>query len=104
MASSATQSIHVQAERDQSISSSNEPFDRICARCGGFLVHHICMDFYNSGNELEIPARRCVQCGDIVDSVILKNRRITHESTTDHQAATEVFSRDVPLAATKAVI
>jgi len=101
MASSTAHSINVHRDLDQSISSKKEPFDRICARCGGLLVNHICMDFYNNGNELEIPAQRCVQCGDIVDSVILKNRRITHESTTTHQAEITVFSPEVPIAATK---
>jgi len=37
-----------------------------CARCGGFMVTEQLMDH---------PAHRCVQCGEVVDPVILHNRR-----------------------------
>lgn len=38
-----------------------------CSRCGGLMVMEQLMD---------LPARRCVQCGEIVDPVILHNRRL----------------------------
>lgn len=94
MASSTGGRITVQGETNRSICRTKEPFDQNCARCGGLLVRHICMDFYNTGNELEIPAQRCVQCGDVLDSVILRNRRITHQSTIAHRSETKVFSRE----------
>jgi len=37
-----------------------------CSRCGGLLVTERLMD---------LPAYRCVQCGEIVDPVILHNRQ-----------------------------
>ena len=36
-----------------------------CSRCGGLMVMEQCFD---------LLARRCVQCGEIVDPVILQNR------------------------------
>jgi hypothetical protein len=36
-----------------------------CLRCGGFMVTEQCFD---------LLARRCVQCGELVDPVILQNR------------------------------
>jgi hypothetical protein len=36
-----------------------------CSRCDGLMVPYQGLDFL---------ARRCVQCGDVVDSVILQNR------------------------------
>ena len=47
-----------------------------CSRCGGLLVREVCMDLFNPTGELEVNARRCVQCGAIVDPVILANRAL----------------------------
>lgn len=46
----------------------------ICSRCGGLLVSDFCMDLLNSTGELEFAAKRCVQCGDVIDPVIQRNR------------------------------
>jgi len=54
----------------------------ICARCGGLMVNDFCMDVLNSTGELDFAARRCVQCGEVVDPVIERNRRIRQESRT----------------------
>lgn len=37
-----------------------------CSRCGGFMVEEQLVDF---------EAHRCVQCGEVVDPVILENRQ-----------------------------
>jgi hypothetical protein len=43
-----------------------------CRRCGGLMVPEV---FPELGLRCsEAAAERCVQCGEIVDSVILKNR------------------------------
>ena len=47
-----------------------------CWRCGGLMVAEHCFDFLDDTGHLDFPARRCVQCGEIVDPVILKNRRL----------------------------
>jgi hypothetical protein len=47
-----------------------------CSRWGGLLVREVCMDLFNPTGELEVFARRCVQCGVIVDPVILANRAL----------------------------
>ena len=39
-----------------------------CSRCGGLMV----MD-----QLIDLPSERCVQCGDVVDPVILLNRQRT---------------------------
>ena len=41
-----------------------------CLRCDGFMVPE--WDHDLMGN----TGQRCVQCGDVVDSVILQNRRL----------------------------
>lgn len=43
-----------------------------CTRCGGLLVEEFCMDL--SSSERTTAAQRCVQCGELVDPVILANR------------------------------
>ncbi len=50
-----------------------------CTRCGGLLVDERCMDIGESLGGYWFWAMRCVQCGDIVDEVILRNRYTVHE-------------------------
>ncbi len=44
-----------------------------CVRCGGLLVAEPCTDFWDNGKNLAV--RRCLQCGELVDQVILQNRQ-----------------------------
>ena len=44
-----------------------------CLRCGGLLVAESCTDFWDDAGNLAV--RRCVQCGEFVDQVILQNRQ-----------------------------
>jgi hypothetical protein len=43
-----------------------------CIRCGGFMVPTRYMDLLDG--QLEFVAERCVQCGDVVDPIIRRNR------------------------------
>lgn len=49
-----------------------------CERCGGLMVGDVCMDLLNS--ELKCVASRCVQCGEVIDAVILANRSLPRVS------------------------
>jgi hypothetical protein len=62
--------------------SSSVPHESTCARCGGLMVTDFYMDLLFCIGETEFAAKRCVQCGEIVDSVILCNREITHDPVT----------------------
>ena len=57
-----------------------------CARCGGLMVNDFCMDVLNSLGESKFAARRCVQCGEVIDPVILQNRGARQEPTTIQHA------------------
>ena len=48
----------------------------ICSRCGGLMVREFCTDLLNSTGELDCPVARCIQCGDVVDPVIRRNRQL----------------------------
>jgi len=48
----------------------------MCVRCGGLMVGEFCIDLLNSNGELDCPVARCVQCGDVVDAIIQRNRRL----------------------------
>ncbi len=50
--------------------SSQEP--DTCCRCGGLMKAESIFDLVE--NEIEFMSARCLQCGDIVDPVILMNR------------------------------
>ncbi len=45
-----------------------------CNRCGGLLIREGLFDLFDDTGHMRRWARRCVQCGDIVDSLILKHR------------------------------
>ena len=60
--------------------SSAVPHESTCNRCGGLMVSDFCMDLLSSTGELEFAAKRCVQCGEVVDPVIQRNRRLRQES------------------------
>jgi hypothetical protein len=51
-----------------------------CDRCGGLMVNDFCMDLLFCIGETEFAAKRCVQCGEIVDPVILHNRQLRQNS------------------------
>ena len=54
--------------------SSAVPHESTCTRCGGLMVDDFCMDVLGNIGEAELAAKRCVQCGEVVDPVILRNR------------------------------
>ena len=62
--------------------SSEASHKSMCARCGGLMVTDFCMDLLFCIGETEFAARRCVQCGEIVDPVILHNRGAKQEPVT----------------------
>lgn len=45
-----------------------------CHRCGGFLVKERCIDYLEGQCNYAFWANRCIQCGDLVDEVTLRNR------------------------------
>jgi hypothetical protein len=47
------------------------------------MVNEVLSDWMPSHGESEVSSLRCVQCGEVVDSVILTNRRIQHEKRRD---------------------
>ena len=59
--------------------SSAVPHESTCARCGGLMVSDFCMDLLGNIGEAEFAAKRCVQCGEVVDPVILRNRGVQQE-------------------------
>ena len=62
-----------------STASSAVQHESACARCGGLLVPDFAMDLLFCIGETKFAAQRCVQCGEIVDPVILGNRRTKQE-------------------------
>jgi len=59
--------------QQQSIEATVRSWTRIhstdrCSRCGGLMVAEWCEDLS------DYTAQRCVQCGEVIDPVILRNR------------------------------
>ena len=60
--------------------------DPHCKRCGGLMVKEHCTDLFDETGQMEFPALRCLQCGNLVDAIILLNRLrgpsgVTHRPT-----------------------
>jgi len=56
--------------------------DSMCTRCGGLMVQDFCLDVLGNIGEAEFTGKRCVQCGEVVDPVILRNRQLRQEPMT----------------------
>ena len=69
-------------QRQKGAVSPAVSLDSSCARCGGLMVSDFGMDLLDSTGELEFASKRCVQCGEVVDPVIQRNRQIRQESMT----------------------
>lgn len=70
--------------RKRAASGSVQCESPYCTRCGGLLVDERCMDIGESLGGYWFMAMRCVQCGDIIDEVILRNR-YTHLVTSQEE-------------------
>ena len=46
-----------------------------CRRCGGLLLLTYYQDIHDDTGQIVFPALRCTVCGEVIDPVILKNRR-----------------------------
>ena len=69
-----------------------------CTRCGGFMVSHWCMNVNYDAGGMEILTKRCLQCGEVIDPVILENR-LNPEREAMKKKTRPLLSR--PLASSK---
>lgn len=60
------------------------------------MVNEICIDLLNNANELDCTARRCVQCGDIIDAVIERNRHLGQAPVTSFSPSTRHYQLEAP--------
>lgn len=67
-------------EGQRQVATSAARHESTCPRCSGLMVNDFCMDLLNSTGELEFAAKRCVQCGEVVDAVIQRNRQLRQGS------------------------
>ena len=79
MATAFTEKTRAEQIGNRTVSSA-VPHESICTRCGGLMVSDFCMDVLGNIGEAEFAAKRCVQCGEVVDPVILRNRGTRHEA------------------------
>lgn len=67
------------AQTDEMLTQLNQYANRMrrhdaCTRCGGLLVVDDCFDVLGDAGEIDCRVLRCIQCGDLTDPVILRNR------------------------------
>jgi hypothetical protein len=85
MASALTEKTKAEQRGSHTVSSS-VPHESTCSRCSGLMVTDFHMDLLFCIGETEFAAKRCVQCGEIVDPVILRNRGTKQELVTARPA------------------
>jgi len=56
-----------------------------CKRCSGYMVHEMCIDLENDSGYCTCWVLRCLQCGDLVDEAILRNRSVFNPETVRPQ-------------------
>ena len=49
-----------------------------CQRCSGYMANEMCTDLQSDSGYSTFWVSRCIQCGNIVDEVILRNRSLSH--------------------------
>ncbi|GJL52306.1 hypothetical protein [Candidatus Nitrospira salsa] len=54
-----------------------------CRRCAGFMQKQILMDHMNESGEVFIRAWRCINCGEVLDPMIMQNRKCMPEPIYD---------------------
>lgn len=47
-----------------------------CKRCSGFMGHEMCLDLESDSGYSTCWVLRCIQCGDMIDETILRNRSL----------------------------
>jgi hypothetical protein len=68
---------HLTRHSERSMKHSGESLSTNCSRCGGFLVSTFCISPDQGTSEFQIPVWKCLQCGDVFDDTILKNRLLS---------------------------
>ena len=58
-----------------------------CSRCMGLMVVEQGFDSRLGSSEDDLSLRRCVQCGEVIDPIILKNRRSQLGNELSHEGA-----------------
>lgn len=85
--------------RTAAFQSSRVTSQHTCTRCGGLMVGEMFIELRNVASKHDEGARRCVQCGDVIDGVILRNRRIGVVSNSLPSTATAVSELEPRVAA-----
>ena len=85
MARAVTEKMRAEQVGNHLVSSAVQ-HESTCTRCGGLMVQDFCLDVLGSIGEGECAETRCVQCGEVVDPVILRNRKAQHKPMTGPSA------------------
>jgi len=66
-------------KRESSLAAGPPADQARCWRCRGLMVVESCVDLAGDAGQPDCLTRRCVQCGEVIDPVILQNRRLQLE-------------------------
>lgn len=58
-----------------------------CRRCSGYMAYDMCIDLESDSGQSIFWVLRCLQCGDMVDEVILRHRSLSNPETLSLAAA-----------------
>lgn len=72
----------IKGQEHHAVTFTADPYQSNCTRCGGLLVRDFWQDLMDASNPF--IAQRCIQCGEIIDSVILRNRSLQQQSSVVH--------------------
>lgn len=82
---------------DNSSITFHETKDNYCMRCGGLLLPTCYQDIHDDTGQIDFWALRCAVCGEVIDPVILKNRRAPAPNLYYGTKRREFSQRVVPI-------
>jgi hypothetical protein len=62
-------------ERPDGVPPEVSRSDDICHRCGGLMITDYYIDLKDDTGQIDVMVRRCTGCGEVIDPIILQNRK-----------------------------
>lgn len=74
-----------------------------CSRCNGCMVEDYLLDMEDSSGPMWLQAWRCMNCGNVFDSVLHNNRMLQGSTLIAHTCSSHAANGDTGQAAAKAI-
>ena len=74
-----------------------------CSRCNGCMVEDYLLDMEDSSGPMWLQAWRCMNCGNVFDSVLQNNRTLQGSTSLSNTCSTPAANGEIGQVAAKAI-